>query len=123
MQKVGIMPDEGSVIERLVRVETLLNGMATRADLLQLQEKVMASIETTNKFIELKSYHNDLLETRVRGIEEAQGHTNVRIEPVKDLENRVREIEKGLSSLNAKMTMVATVGAVTLGAVVKLLVG
>ncbi len=117
------MPDDSNIIERLVRVETLLNSMATRADVIQLQERVMASIETTNKFIELKSYHNDLLENRVRRVEENQSRTNVRIEPVKDLENRVREIEKGLSSLNAKMTMVATVGAVTLGAVVKLLIG
>ena len=117
------MPDESNIIERLVRVETLLKSMATREDLVQIQERVMSSIETTNKFIDLKSYHNDLLENRIRRVEEDQSHTKVRIEPVKDLENRVREVEKSLSSLNAKMTMVATVGAVTLGAVVKLLIG
>ncbi len=106
----------------IARIEALLKNMPTQAELVRVEERAAAAKSTADNFITLKQYHNDLLENRVRVVEESIASINVKLAPMGDLLNRVRVIESSIVSINTKLVLIGSVGILSFGGVVTLLV-
>ncbi len=106
----------------VARIEALLKNMPSQAELVRVEERAAAAKSTTDNFITLKQYHNDLLENRVRIVEESIASINVKLAPMFDVLDRMRVIELSITSINTKLVLIGSVGVLSFGGVITLLV-
>jgi len=98
----------------VVRLEAALEGKSNCSDLVRVEERAAAAERTANNFITLKSYHNDLLESRTRKVEDTISSINVKIaelSKIEDLEEKVQNLETSVSGINVKMALLAFIGS------------
>lgn len=105
------------IAERVARLESKAHSQDSCVALGRLQEKVIAADEISRKFIDLKSYHNDLLETRVRRVEEEVAKVNVQIAPIANLEKQTDDNTNMIGKINVKLALLQGIGILTLGGV------
>ncbi len=106
----------------VARIEALLKNMPSQAELVRVEERAAAAKSTADNFITLKQHHNDILENRVRIVEESVASINVKLAPMIDLVNRIGKLETAMSSVNTKLVLIGSVGILSLGGVITLLV-
>ncbi len=106
----------------VARIEALLKNMPSQAELVRVEERAAAAKSTADNFITLKQYHNDILENRVRIVEESVASINVKLAPMIDLVNRIGKLETAMASVNTKLVLIGSVGILSLGGVITLLV-
>ncbi len=115
------MTVDDSIIERITRIEVSLENVAHHTDVVRLEERVIALSQIITKFIELKDFHNGVLEKRMTEVEKNLAQTNVYIAPIPDVVKRVSGAENRIAGVNVILTIIGVIGTASLAGVISLL--
>jgi len=86
------------IAERVAKLEQRFEGVPSCAQLVRVEERAEAAKDVADKFISLRTYHNDILE------------------------RRVSDLEKTCVAINVKLALIGIVGIASFGGVITMLI-